>query len=97
MQRGDVPASAAVRGPDAHLIGRLTGREHLVLALLLQRMSNHQIGRAMGISIHEVKRHVSNVLVEFNCSDRMEVALVAQRLGLDSSYHAIFVKKDRPQ
>lgn len=92
-----MPASAAVRGPDAHLIGRLTGREHLVLALLLQRTSNHQIGRAMGISIHEVKRHVSNVLVEFNCSDRMEVALVAQRLGLDSSHHAIFVKKDRPQ
>lgn len=86
LLRGDVPAPpTAVRGPETHLIGRLTEREHMVLALLSQGMSNHQIGRAMGISIHGVKRHVSNLLVKFNCSNRTEVALVAQRLGLDSA------------
>jgi DNA-binding NarL/FixJ family response regulator len=89
LLRGDVPAPAAPRGSEPPLIGRLTQREHLVLALLLQGMSNHQIARAMGISIHGVKRHVSNLLVKFNCSNRTEVALVAQRLGLDSESHAI--------
>jgi DNA-binding CsgD family transcriptional regulator len=84
--RGDAPAAlATVRGPDAQMAGRLTERERLVLALLLQGMSNHQIGRSMGISIHGVKRHVSNLLVKFNCSNRTEVALVAQRLGLDTA------------
>ncbi|MEV1245280.1 response regulator transcription factor [Nonomuraea sp. NPDC050022] len=83
LLRGDVPATS--HGPDTHLNGKLTQREHFVLTLLLRGMSNHQIGRAMGISIHGVKRHVSNLLVKFNCSNRTEVALVAQRLGLDSA------------
>lgn len=83
LLRGDMPTAA--HGPDTHLNGRLTEREHFVLTLLLRGMSNHQIGRAMGISIHGVKRHVSNLLVKFNCSNRTEVALVAQRLGLDSA------------
>ncbi|RSN14751.1 hypothetical protein DMB42_07760 [Nonomuraea sp. WAC 01424] len=81
LLRGDAPVPSR-RGPD--LLGRLTEREHLVLALLLRGMSNHQIARAMDISIHGVKRHISNLLVKFNCSNRTEVALVAQRLGLDS-------------
>lgn len=84
--RGDSPVPmATVRGPDPQMAGRLTEREHIVLALLLKGMSNHQIGRSMGISIHGVKRHVSNLLVKFNCSNRTEVALVAQRLGLDTA------------
>jgi|GEM_PF-2308356 len=69
----------------AELTDRLTEREHTALALLLRGMSNSQIARAMGISIHGVKRHVSNLLVKFDCSNRTEVALVAQRLGLSSA------------
>ncbi|MFS1298330.1 helix-turn-helix transcriptional regulator [Streptosporangium longisporum] len=68
-------------GPGTRPIGRLTERERAVLALLLEGMSNHQIARAMGISIHGVKRHVSNLLVKFGCSNRTEVALAAERLG----------------
>lgn len=83
LLRGDAPTSlAAVCASDTQMIGRLTEREHIVLALLLQGMSNHQIGRAMQITIHGVKRHVSNLLVKFNCSNRTEVVLAAQRLGL---------------
>ncbi|MFF3444416.1 response regulator transcription factor [Streptosporangium sp. NPDC002721] len=67
------------------LTERLTEREHTALTLLLRGMSNNQIARAMGISIHGVKRHVSNLLVKFDCSNRTEVALVAQRLGLSSA------------
>ncbi|MBB2911696.1 DNA-binding NarL/FixJ family response regulator [Streptosporangium becharense] len=93
--RGDVPAPSGVArgpvtgagdasGPAAHPIRRLTERERTVLALLRRGMSNHQIARAMGITIHGVKRHVSNLLVKFDCSNRTEVALVAERLGMDS-------------
>ncbi|MFQ6148355.1 response regulator transcription factor [Streptomyces seoulensis] len=63
-------------------IARLTEREYTVLGHLLNGLSNHQIARAMGISIHGVKRHVSNLLVKFNCTNRTEVALVAARLGI---------------
>ncbi|MGC5010858.1 LuxR C-terminal-related transcriptional regulator [Streptosporangium sp. DT93] len=94
--RGDVPVPpAAAREPVAgvehgvpgagpHPVGRLTGRERAVLGLLLRGMSNHQIARSMEISIHGVKRHVSNLLVKFNCSNRTEVALIAERLGMES-------------
>ncbi|MBO4269676.1 helix-turn-helix transcriptional regulator [Microbispora triticiradicis] len=96
---GDVPVPSSVpRGPLAvpPAVGerpvpdrsarpaRVTEREHAVLALLLQGMSNNQIARAMGISIHGVKRHVSNLLVKFGCANRTEVALAAQRLGMDA-------------
>ncbi|MER5647519.1 LuxR C-terminal-related transcriptional regulator [Streptosporangium sp. NPDC002524] len=80
-----VPAGSLSEPAGAELTDRLTEREHTALTLLLRGMSNNQIARAMGISIHGVKRHVSNLLVKFDCSNRTEVALVAQRLGLSSA------------
>ncbi|MEU8386353.1 LuxR C-terminal-related transcriptional regulator [Streptosporangium sp. NPDC048865] len=79
------PAAPPSGTAGAELTDRLTEREHTALTLLLRGMSNNQIARAMGISIHGVKRHVSNLLVKFDCSNRTEVALVAQRLGLSSA------------
>jgi DNA-binding NarL/FixJ family response regulator len=78
VKTGDLSTSRA----GVHGIARLTEREHTVLGHLLNGLSNHQIARAMGISIHGVKRHVSNLLVKFNCANRTEVALVAARLGI---------------
>ncbi|WP_436763186.1 response regulator transcription factor [Streptosporangium sp. V21-05] len=79
------PAASPPGTAGAEPTDRLTEREHTALTLLLRGMSNNQIARAMGISIHGVKRHVSNLLVKFDCSNRTEVALVAQRLGLSST------------
>jgi DNA-binding NarL/FixJ family response regulator len=64
---------------------RLTERERTVLALLSQGLSNQLIARSMGISIHGVKRHVSNLLMKFNCSNRTELALATIRLGIAAS------------
>jgi DNA-binding CsgD family transcriptional regulator len=61
---------------------RLTERERLVLQLLLRGRSNQQIARALGISIHGVKRHVSNLLLKLDCSNRTEMAMKVVRLGL---------------
>jgi DNA-binding NarL/FixJ family response regulator len=77
----DRPRPRAVDTPKAR---HLTEREHIVLTQLLKGLSNHQIARAMEISVHGVKRHVSNLLVKFDCSNRTEVALAAARLGMDS-------------
>jgi DNA-binding CsgD family transcriptional regulator len=63
--------------PADRLPGRLTARERTVMALLARGHSNHQIARALGISDHAVKRHVSNLLMKFGCSNRTEIALLA--------------------
>ncbi|HWO62203.1 MAG TPA: response regulator transcription factor [Umezawaea sp.] len=45
-------------------------REHDVIALLLDGMSNMQIARRLGISLHSAKRHVSAVLHKVNSPSR---------------------------
>ncbi|MFC5721473.1 response regulator transcription factor [Streptomyces gamaensis] len=69
---------------EARGAARVTDREREVLDFLTQGLSNHQIARAMGISVHGVKRHVSNLLVKFDCTNRTEVVLVALRQGMAS-------------
>ncbi|MEU4209491.1 LuxR C-terminal-related transcriptional regulator [Streptomyces sp. NPDC026206] len=81
--RGAVGPDAAAAGRAARGLSRVTDRERSVLRLLAQGQSNQQIARALGISIHGVKRHVSNLLLKFDCSNRTEVALAAAQLRLD--------------
>lgn len=61
---------------------RLTDRERAVLQLLVRGASNQQIASTLQMSIHGAKRHVSNLLIKFNCANRTELALTAvnQRL-----------------
>lgn len=66
------------------ILQRVTEREREVLRLLARGQSNQQIARALGISIHGVKRHVSNLLLKFDCSNRTEVALAVSQLELDA-------------
>ncbi|HTP14566.1 MAG TPA: LuxR C-terminal-related transcriptional regulator [Streptosporangiaceae bacterium] len=78
----DAPPAPAARGDDivvpaGHPLSRLTAREKAVMALLARGRSNHQIARALGISDHAVKRHVSNLFMKFDCSNRTELALLA--------------------
>lgn len=65
------------------ILQRVTERERDVLRLLGRGQSNQQIASALGISIHGVKRHVSNLLLKFDCSNRTEVALAFSQLELD--------------
>ncbi|MEV5463099.1 LuxR C-terminal-related transcriptional regulator, partial [Streptomyces cellulosae] len=69
--------TVAERGLD-----RVTQRERAVLSLLAQGQSNQQIARALGISIHGVKRHVSNLLIKLDSTNRTEAALKVTQLGL---------------
>ncbi len=58
----------------------LTARELTVLDLMAVGMSNKEIARELKISTHGVKRHVANIMLKFNCSNRtMAVALAMSR------------------
>lgn len=60
----------------------LTRREHEVLRLVAQGMTNSQIGRQLFISSHTVHRHVANILTKLDLPSRAAAAAhaVAQRL-----------------
>lgn len=71
---------AEVRGPMQRIGQRLTEREHEVLRLLKQGMSNKRIARALSISERTVKFHVSSLLRKLRADNRTQVvALAVQR------------------
>ncbi len=59
--------------------GVLTDREREVLVLVAQGMANKQIARALGITEHTVKAHLTNVFQAIGVGDRTSAALWAQR------------------
>ncbi|GAA3229200.1 response regulator transcription factor [Nonomuraea helvata] len=81
---GSDPAPHGVP-PRSRELDRLTERERVVLRLLAQGRSNQQIATTLGISIHGVKRHVSNLLLKLDCSNRTEAALKFTRPELFSA------------
>jgi DNA-binding NarL/FixJ family response regulator len=62
----------------------LTAREHQVLELLADGLSNRQIGERLFISVKTVSVHVSAVLRKLGVSTRTEAAAAARRRGLVS-------------
>ncbi|WP_354641708.1 response regulator transcription factor [Kitasatospora camelliae] len=61
---------------------RLTPREREALALLVDGLSNKQIGRRMAISDHGAKRLVANILAKLDCPNRTYAVTRALREGL---------------
>jgi NarL family two-component system response regulator LiaR len=60
----------------------LTPREHEVLELIGQGLSNKRIALALGVSEKTVKTHVGHVLAKLGVTDRTQAALHAVRSGL---------------
>lgn len=61
---------------------QLTERETRVLELLVEGLSNRQIGQALEVSEHVAKRTVALVLAKLDCPNRTQAAAVALREGL---------------
>ena len=53
---------------------RLTAREHQILRLIDQGLSNKQIGQQLGIEVRTVKNHVHNILEKLHVHRRGEAA-----------------------
>ena len=60
----------------------LTSREHEVLQLLAQGLSNAEIGTQLYIGETTVKTHVTRVLQKLDVRDRAQAIVVAYRAGL---------------
>jgi DNA-binding CsgD family transcriptional regulator len=69
-------------GPSA--IVELSPREHEVLAMLCQRLTNAEIADQLFLSRRTVEDHVTRLLGKLNVANRREAAAVAARLGLGS-------------
>ena len=63
-------------------IRRLTERETAVLKLLADGKSNKEIARALCVTEHAVKAHVSNILRKLDAESRTEAAVIYTKSGL---------------
>ncbi|NED12806.1 response regulator transcription factor, partial [Streptomyces sp. SID9124] len=91
MRAGEVRIPAALTRPLLELAGRgarevpaaprLTPREREALTLVVDGLSNKQIGRRLRISEHGAKRLVANILAKLNCPNRTLAAARALREG----------------
>jgi two-component system, NarL family, nitrate/nitrite response regulator NarL len=61
---------------------RMTPREQQALVLLVEGLSNKQIGRSLKISDHGAKRLVANILAKLDCPNRTLAVARALREGL---------------
>ena len=86
--RGGAPlsptaAAALLRAREARSdLSRLTPREHEVLGLLADGLSNRAIGNRLQVTEATVKAHLTRIYAALGVSDRMNAALRARHLGL---------------
>ena len=60
----------------------LTEREHQVLELVVQGMSNPEIGEKLFLSENTVKKYLHNILEKLHLNNRVEAAIYAVREGI---------------
>jgi DNA-binding NarL/FixJ family response regulator len=60
----------------------LSAREHEVLKLLVEGMTNKDIGARLYITEDTAKKHVQNIIYKLQVSDRTQAAVKSIRLGL---------------
>ena len=70
------PARARAAGSAASL-GRLTGRQREVMALMAQGKSNKEIAHDLGLSSGTVKIHISNIFKALNVHNRIQAVIAA--------------------
>ncbi|MCP9620405.1 response regulator transcription factor [Nocardia otitidiscaviarum] len=77
------PLTPAIADPDARRrLATLTEREREILLLIVDGLSNREVGARLFISPDTVKDHVSRILTKLGVASRIEAAVVAVRANL---------------
>jgi len=78
------PGSPSARpgGPKEHPIEPLTPRQEQVLLLLVEGLSNKEIGARLSLSEGTVRNHVSEIIAKLQANDRTQAVVTAIRRGL---------------
>jgi len=79
---GLIGAGPAEAAPEHPAIGRLTGREREVLALLAAGLTNREVAERLVISEKTAGRHVENLFAKLGVHRRAEAARIAAEAGL---------------
>jgi len=77
----DEPLDAATPRQRAEAYS-VTPREHDVLTLVAEGLTNKEIGARLTISEDTVKKHVQNIIWKLRAADRTQAAIMAYRMGL---------------
>ncbi len=70
--------------PAASALDELTEREHQILGLVADGLSNKEIAAQLFLSEKTVKHHMTNILQKLQVRNRVEAAMLAQRGGRTS-------------
>ena len=81
VARDDEPVSGETSRQRAEAFS-LTPREHDVLRLVAEGMTNKEIGGQLTITVDTVKKHVQNIIWKLRAADRTQAAILAYRMGL---------------
>lgn len=65
-------------------MGTLTTREREILGLMVQGLTNRQIGEILSVSAATVRAHVEHIIAKLGVSNRTQAAVWAVRAGLTS-------------
>lgn len=60
----------------------LTSREHEVLEMMMEGLSNKEIAVQLNVSLHTVKFHISSILAKLGAGSRTEATTIGLRRGL---------------